>query len=130
MARAMPDARGIARRASRRPRRALALVRPRVLLITEGTYPYVVGGVSSWCDLLVHNLTEFEWQVLPIIAAHGRPPLFELTPHAREVGRIELWSEGLARGGRMRRDERGGARGVPGAPLRRLLRWGGGPGGG
>src|SRR3954470_6708046 len=129
MARAMPDPRAMARRASRRPRRTLSLVRPRVLLITEGTYPYAVGGVSSWCDLLVHNLTEFEWQVLPIIGAHGRPPLFELPAHAREVGRIELWSEGLARGGRVRRGQRGGRRALPGALVPRPLGWGGGPAG-
>ena len=36
---------------------------PRVLLVTEGTYPYAVGGVSSWCQLLLTNLTDFDWQV-------------------------------------------------------------------
>ena len=71
--------------------------RPRVLLTTEGTYPYVVGGVSSWCDLLVNSLTEFDWQVLPIIGAHGQPRRFQLPPHAREVGPIEIWSERLPR---------------------------------
>ena len=40
--------------ARRGPSRARA--RTRVLLTTEGTYPYVVGGVSSWCDLLVNSL--------------------------------------------------------------------------
>jgi glycosyltransferase involved in cell wall biosynthesis len=68
---------------------------PRVLLITEGTYPYAVGGVSSWCDLLVKSLTEFEWQVLPIIGPHGKAPNYGLPSHAREVGPIELWSEDL-----------------------------------
>ena len=38
--------------------------RRRVLLTTEGTYPYILGGVSSWCDLLVNSLTEFDWQVM------------------------------------------------------------------
>jgi hypothetical protein len=49
----------------------LGLVRPRVLLTTEGTYPYTMGGVSSWCDLLVKSLTGFDWQVLPIVAPTG-----------------------------------------------------------
>ncbi len=74
--------------------------RTRVLLTTEGTYPYVVGGVSSWCDLLVNGLEEFDWHVLPIIGAHGRSRRFALPPHAREHGPIEIWSERLARGGR------------------------------
>jgi hypothetical protein len=52
-----------------------ATPRPRILLTTEGTYPYALGGVSSWCDLLVRGLDEFDWNVLPIIAPHGRAPL-------------------------------------------------------
>ena len=74
--------------------------RLRVLLTTEGTYPYVVGGVSSWCDLLVNSLTEFDWLVLPIIGAHGQPRRFALPPHASAHGPIEIWSERLAQGGR------------------------------
>jgi len=72
-----------------RPRimRAVAPPRPRVLLTTEGTYPYAVGGVSSWCDLLVKNLHEFDWQVLPIVAPGKREPLYTLPPQAREVER-------------------------------------------
>src|SRR6478609_12224945 len=72
--------------------------RSRILLTTEGTYPYALGGVSSWCDLLVRGLTEFDWSVLPIIAPHGRAPLYELPEHVREEGPIEVWSERLPRG--------------------------------
>ena len=113
------------RRSERHAPVALGLVRPRVLLTTEGTYPYAMGGVSSWCDLLVKSLTEFDWQVLPIVAPDGRPPTFALPEHAREVGRIEVWSEELPQGpapaalGAPRR--RGVARG-PGAQPRRLGR--------
>src|SRR3954452_11164382 len=77
-----------------RPARTRAYAaRPRVLMATEGTYPYVVGGVSSWCDTLIRSLTEFDWDVVPIVAPHGRPPVFALPPHAREAARIEVWSE-------------------------------------
>ena len=63
-------------------------------MTTEGTYPYAVGGVSSWCDLLIDGLTEFDWQILPIMAGEsGQSKIFELPPHAELVGRIELWSE-------------------------------------
>ena len=94
-------------RAPRAPRRlALAGTRPRILLCTEGTYPYVMGGVSSWCDLIVGGLDEFDWQVLPIVAPGKREPLYTLPPQAREVGRIEVWSEDLPRGGGLRRANR------------------------
>jgi len=95
--------------------------RPRVLLLTEGTYPYALGGVSSWCDLLVGAMPEFDWQVLPIVAPHGRPPLYTLPAWAREVGRIEVWSEELPRGRR-----RGAAdTSLPGVLVRGLLGWAG-----
>jgi polysaccharide biosynthesis protein PelF len=106
---------------------AEAPARTRVLLTTEGTYPYVVGGVSSWCDLLVNSLTGFDWQVLPITPAHGRPPIFALPPHAREVARIELWSEGLPRGRRVPRAERQAGADLPAALVRGLIAWDGDP---
>jgi glycosyltransferase involved in cell wall biosynthesis len=109
-----------------RPRPPRALTRPRVLLTTEGTYPYVVGGVSSWCDLLVNSLTEFDWQVLPITAAHGRAPIFTMPAHAREIARIELWSEGLPRGRRVPRHERRAADELPARLVRDLIGWEGG----
>ena len=72
--------------------------RPRILMTTEGTYPYAVGGVSSWCDLLINGLTEFDWQILPIMAGErGQSKIYELPPHAAVVGQIELWSERLPR---------------------------------
>jgi polysaccharide biosynthesis protein PelF len=66
---------------------------PRVLLTTEGTYPYAMGGVSSWCDLIVRGLPEIEWRILPITAGHGsRKPAFDLPAHASLAGVIQLWS--------------------------------------
>jgi polysaccharide biosynthesis protein PelF len=108
------------------PRRGVSVpppVRPRILLTTEGTYPDVVGGVSSWCDLLVTGMPEFDWQILPIAAPHGRQPIFELPAHAREVGRIEVWSEQLPRGGRPRRSERAARSDLPEVLVRNLLGW-------
>ena len=97
--------------------------RPRVLLTTEGTYPYSVGGVSSWCDVLLRNLTEIDWQILPIIAAHGRPPVYELPPHARQVGSIELWSEDLPPGRFTHRRHDGDLQSLPEALVRGLISW-------
>jgi glycosyltransferase involved in cell wall biosynthesis len=102
------------------PRPVSTAPRPRILLTTEGTYPYALGGVSSWCDLLVRGLTEFDWSVLPIIAPHGREPLYELPRHVREVGPIEVWSEQLPRG-----RSRGPRAELPGVLVRGLLGWNG-----
>jgi polysaccharide biosynthesis protein PelF len=109
-------------RAQERPR-PLPPARPRVLLTTEGTYPYVMGGVSSWCNVLVNGLTEFDWQVLPIVPPDGRARVFELPDHAREVGRIEVWSEALPQRGRPRPFHRRGADELPAILARNLLGW-------
>ena len=110
---------------SRRAAPASRLARPRVLLTTEGTYPYVMGGVSSWCNLLVNSLTEFDWQILPIVAPEGRPRMFELPDHAREIGRIEVWSEQLPKGGRARSVRSGMGDALPAVLVRSLLGWDG-----
>lgn len=66
---------------------------PRILMTTEGTYPYVVGGVSTWCKQLVDGLPEASWQILPITAGcRLTEPLFTLPPQAELVKRIDLWS--------------------------------------
>jgi len=112
--------------APRAPRRlALAGTRPRILLCTEGTYPYVMGGVSSWCELIVGGLDEFDWQVLPIVAPGKREPLYTLPPQAREVGRIEVWSEDVPRSGGLRRSSRLAE--LPAKLVRHLIGWEGDP---
>ena len=99
--------------------------RTRVLLTTEGTYPYVMGGVSSWCDLLVNSLDEFDWIVMPIVAGHGRPRKFALPAHAREHGPIEVWSEQLPRGGGAAAPDGSLGAALPVVLVRELLGWNG-----
>jgi polysaccharide biosynthesis protein PelF len=80
-------------------------VRPRVLMTTEGTYPYAVGGVSSWCDTVIGGLDQVDWEILPIVGG-GKllRQVFEIPPNARLLRSIELWSEDSApRRGRRRR---------------------------
>lgn len=97
---------------------------PRILMTTEGTYPYGVGGVSSWCDLLVKGLPEFRWQVLPIVAGGRlRSPVFELPAHAALAPRIDLWSEELPGWRWRRRADPAVHTGLPGVLVRELLSW-------
>jgi glycosyltransferase involved in cell wall biosynthesis len=97
--------------------------RRRILLTTEGTYPYVMGGVSSWCHLLVDSLTEFDWQVMPIVAPQGRPPTFTLPAHATEIGPVEVWSEDLPKVPRGGRGDRRSGTDLPSMLVRNLLGW-------
>ena len=38
----------------------------KICLLTEGSYPYVVGGVSSWVQMLMTGLPEFEFTVYAV----------------------------------------------------------------
>ncbi len=38
----------------------------KICLLTEGSYPYVVGGVSSWCQMLIEGLPDYEFVVYSI----------------------------------------------------------------
>ena len=42
----------------------------RICLLTEGSYPYVVGGVSSWCQMLIQGLPEHEFFIYSIGNIH------------------------------------------------------------
>jgi polysaccharide biosynthesis protein PelF len=98
--------------------------RTRVLLTTEGTYPYAVGGVSAWCELIVGALSDFEWHILPIIASHGLPPISTLPAQARLIGPVELWSDAAPRGPLIART-RGARVELPTTLVRALLTWNG-----
>lgn len=94
-----------------------------ILLVTEGTYPFVMGGVSTWCDQLVTNLAEHDWVVLPIVSAEcPARPLFEAPPWCRVATPIRPWAPGSFPSGR---------RGAPVRPslaadlVRNLLGWAG-----
>jgi glycosyltransferase involved in cell wall biosynthesis len=53
----------------------------------------VIGGVSSWCDLMIKGLPTVDWQVLPIVAASDRDRRsFEVPEHAELLPSIDLWS--------------------------------------
>ena len=94
-----------------------------MLLITEGTYPYAVGGVSSWCDIVIRGLDGIDWEVLPLLGGgkHQRP-LVEIPANARLLRPIELWSETAAprRFLRQRQQERVS---LPVQLLRGLMPW-------
>jgi glycosyltransferase involved in cell wall biosynthesis len=100
----------------------MATRRPRVLMVTEGTYPYAVGGVSSWCDLIVRGIPEVEWLLLPLVGSNmPARPLFDLPANVELVRRLELWSHELPprRFGRRSPD----ATELPAILVRDLLGW-------
>jgi hypothetical protein len=100
-----------------RPARGRAT--PRVLLVTEGTYPFVVGGVSTWCDRLLRGLDDVDWRVVGVTAGDtASRRAYQLPANVSDFSRIELWaaSHRLARQRHPRPD-------LPAALARAVLPW-------
>ncbi len=71
--------------------RAAATGRTSVLLCTEGTYPYVGGGVSTWCDILCRQMPHVDFTLFAIT---GNPEVelkYDLPPNARDILHVPLW---------------------------------------
>jgi glycosyltransferase involved in cell wall biosynthesis len=65
--------------------------RPTVLLCTEGSYPFVGGGVSTWCDILCRELDEYEYITYAVTGAPEVSLKFELPTNAQQVLNVPLW---------------------------------------
>ncbi len=62
-----------------------------VALITEGTYPCYLGGVSVWCDQLTTGLTEQVFDVIAIQETGREPRVWSMPPNVRSVQPVPLW---------------------------------------
>lgn len=63
----------------------------RILLTTEGTYPHVLGGVSTWCDQLLQGLTEHEFHVLAITGPRPVKPVYTIPANVTRLTTLHLW---------------------------------------
>lgn len=63
----------------------------KVSLIAEGCYPFVTGGVSTWCDQLVRGLSEHSFEVVAITGTSGERPAIPLPDNVMELRSVGLW---------------------------------------
>ncbi len=64
-----------------------------ITLITEGTYPHHLGGVSVWCDQLLHEIPEHRFNVLAISATGGEKKVYTAPADVARVETIPLWAQ-------------------------------------
>lgn len=67
------------------------MARPSVLLATEGTYPYHQGGVSTWCDTLVHQIPEVDFTIFAIAMNPYVSVLFDIPGNVQRIVSVPLW---------------------------------------
>lgn len=74
----------------------------RVGLVNEGTYPYLGGGVGTWCHQLLNGLDGHRFHVLSLTGHAGRrTPVYDVPDHAT-VDTYPVWDRPVAASGRFR----------------------------
>ncbi|BCY08766.1 DUF3492 domain-containing protein [Actinoplanes sp. L3-i22] len=82
----------------------------RIALVSEGTYPFAMGGVSIWCEQLIRGMPDYRWQVVALTVDGSEEPVFPVPANLDRVQSIPLWGGALDE----HRPRRAG-RGRPGA---------------
>ncbi|WP_435209861.1 GT4 family glycosyltransferase PelF [Streptomyces sp. bgisy034] len=62
-----------------------------VTMVTEGTYPHVHGGVSTWCDQLVKGMPEVDFHIVSLTGTGREPVTWELPPNVRRHTSVPTW---------------------------------------
>ncbi|QES50466.1 glycosyl transferase [Streptomyces venezuelae] len=62
-----------------------------VTMLTEGTYPHVHGGVSTWCDQLVRGMPEVDFHVIALTGSGREPVAWELPRNVYRHTVVPLW---------------------------------------
>jgi glycosyltransferase involved in cell wall biosynthesis len=65
--------------------------RPRVLLVTEGTYPHHWGGVSTWAHALIEQLDDVDFVLMALTDDPSLRLRFELPGNVVELRTLPLW---------------------------------------
>ncbi|MHC6628626.1 GT4 family glycosyltransferase PelF [Streptomyces globosus] len=73
-----------------------------VTMLTEGTYPHVHGGVSTWCDQLVRGMPEVDFNVTALTGTGREPVAWELPRNVYRHTSFPLWGPPPGRGRRLR----------------------------
>ncbi|KAB7744793.1 DUF3492 domain-containing protein [Nostocoides sp. F2B08] len=64
----------------------------RVTLVSEGTYPFAMGGVSVWCDQLMSGLDGHEFEFVALTVDGSAQPMWPAPPSLTRVRTIPLWT--------------------------------------
>lgn len=62
-----------------------------VCMLTEGTYPFVRGGVSTWCHELIGGLSDMQFDVYALVGNPAGHLEYTLPANVRRVLDVPLW---------------------------------------
>ncbi|NUT32332.1 MAG: GT4 family glycosyltransferase PelF [Hamadaea sp.] len=70
----------------------------KIALVSEGTYPYAIGGVSTWCDQLIRGFPEYRWEMVALTVDGTEQPVWSAPDNLDALHQIPVW--GAPRPGR------------------------------
>ena len=68
-----------------------------IALVTEGTYPFHLGGVAVWCDQLMRGLPQHAFQVIAIGGDGSESVIWDAPPNLKDTQSVFLWGQKPAR---------------------------------
>lgn len=63
----------------------------KIALVTEGTYPVVTGGVSTWCDQLIAGMPNHDFEIIALTGSGADRPVWKLPENVRSLRLIPVW---------------------------------------
>ncbi|WP_430868342.1 GT4 family glycosyltransferase PelF [Demequina aurantiaca] len=63
----------------------------RIALLAEGSYPFVTGGVSTWCDQLIRGLPEHDYEVVAVAGNSRERTALTLPANVSRLNIVPLW---------------------------------------
>ncbi len=67
------------------------MARIKVVWTGEGTYPYATGGVSTWADLLIRELKNIDFILMPIMMHPYMQAKFPIPANVVDIINVPLW---------------------------------------
>ncbi|MCC9177892.1 GT4 family glycosyltransferase PelF [Arthrobacter sp. zg-Y750] len=63
----------------------------KIALVTEGTYPVVTGGVSTWCNQLITGMPDHDFEIFALTGSGADRPVWKLPENVRSLRIIPVW---------------------------------------
>jgi glycosyltransferase involved in cell wall biosynthesis len=68
-----------------------------IALVTEGTYPFHLGGVAVWCDQLMRGLPQHSFRTIAIGGDGMENVIWDAPPNMTDLETLFLWGQKPAR---------------------------------
>ncbi|WP_431900887.1 GT4 family glycosyltransferase PelF [Nonomuraea sp. bgisy101] len=65
----------------------------RVTLVSEGTYPFAMGGVSVWMDQLIRGMPDYRWDVVTLTVDGAERSVWDRPGNLDRVTAVPLWRQ-------------------------------------